>query len=126
MAKILSMAMGAIMNDKSKLDIELNMLHHKWCISMKITDEGDLLSFRRGDEYWTKEFIDDVKSIIEAEVEKAVIQDRLDTWQRFKTIHEKYPNNDKDSDRKFRNDFMSEFSKFMDETTTMIKSKKEN
>lgn len=67
-----------------------------------------------------------ITSLIEAEVEKAVIQDRLNTWQRLTSIHEKYPNDDKDSDREFRNDFMSEFSKFMDETTELIKNLQEN
>lgn len=52
---------------------------------------------------------------------QAVIDDRLATWQRFRNIHEKYPSDDSKSDREFRNDFMENYSKFMDETTEMIK-----
>jgi hypothetical protein len=51
-----------------------------------------------------------------------IIKERLNIRAIMNAIHYKYPNDDANSDRLFRNEFMSEFSKFMDETTEMIKN----
>lgn len=51
---------------------------------------------------------------------EARIDERLDIRERLNNIHYKYPNDDANSDRLFRNDFMSIFSEYMDETIKII------
>ena len=94
---------------REKIEKEIEILHNCWLEDDYDTTDPDAQST--------------IKKLLDL-IEQEKKNERLDFWHRFISIHDKYPDDDTDSDRLFRNDFMSEFSKFIDETTEQLQSKK--